>query len=273
MGWLVRRPWNDVLRDISVTAVLMLTYFLIRGLRPDSIDVSVGRSLYIVKFEQSIGIFQEVRWQEVFLPYGHLMTVANFVYAWLHYPVLLAIALWLVIRDGRKFHFLRNVMMVSAVIGIACYWLLPAAPPRLLELYGYDFGFTDTVHGATSNVNYFQPGPFVNDYAAIPSFHFGWIALASAALWISTNSRLVRAFAVFMSVLMWWAVTVTGNHFFFDMVMGGLVVGFSWAFVAWLEQLNLEGFFQKIGLAAPNVPPPPVEFRDESGLIPNTFDQ
>jgi hypothetical protein len=273
LGWLVRRPWQDVLRDIGVTAALMLTYFLIRGLRPDAIDVSVGRSLYIVKFEQSIGIFQEVRWQEIFLPYGDLMTVANFVYAWLHYPVLLAIALWLVIRDGRKFHFLRNVMMVSAVIGIVCYWLLPAAPPRLLALYGYDFGFRDTVHGATSNVNYFQPGPFVNDYAAIPSFHFGWIALASAALWISTNSKIVRAFAVFMSVLMWWAVTVTGNHFFFDMIMGGLVVGFSWAFVAWLEQLNLRGFGQKIGLLPPDVPPPPVEFRDETGLIPNTYDQ
>jgi len=273
LGSLVRRPWPEVLRDISITAALMLTYFLIRGLRPDAIEDSVGRSLYIIKFEQSVGIFQEVRWQEIFLPYDHLMTVANFVYAWLHYPVLLAIALWLVIRDGAKFHFLRNVMMVSAFIGIVCYWLLPAAPPRLLEDYGFDFGFRDTVHGATSNVGYFQPGPFVNDYAAIPSFHFGWIALASAALWITTNSRLVRAFAVFMSVLMWWAVTVTGNHFFFDMIMGGLVVGFSWAFVAWTEQLNFQEFGQKMGLLPPDLPPPPVEFRDEDGLIPNTYDQ
>ncbi|MCA9822183.1 MAG: phosphatase PAP2 family protein, partial [Dehalococcoidia bacterium] len=256
LGSLVRRPWPEVLRDISITAALMLTYFLIRGLRPDAIEDSVGRSLYIIKFEQSVGIFQEVRWQEIFLPYDHLMTVANFVYAWLHYPVLLAIALWLVIRDGAKFHFLRNVMMVSAFIGIVCYWLLPAAPPRLLEDYGFDFGFRDTVHGATSNVGYFQPGPFVNDYAAIPSFHFGWIALASAALWITTNSRLVRAFAVFMSVLMWWAVTVTGNHFFFDMIMGGLVVGFSWAFVAWTEQLNFQEFGQKMGLLPPDLPPP-----------------
>jgi hypothetical protein len=273
LGWLVRRPWQDVLRDITVTAALMLTYFLIRGLRPDAIEDSVGRSLYIIKFEQTLGIYQEVRWQEIFLPYGHLMTIANFVYAWLHYPVLLAIALWLVIRDGAKFHFLRNVMMVSAFIGIVCYWLLPAAPPRLLEEYGFDFGFRDTVHGATNNVGYFQPGPFVNDYAAIPSFHFGWIALASAALWITTSSRLVRAIAVLMSILMWWAVTVTGNHFFFDMIMGGLVVGFAWVFVAWMEQLNLQEFGQKIGLLPPDLPAPPVEFRDESGLIPNTLDQ
>lgn len=272
LGWLVRRPWSDVTRDLGITVALMLTYFLLRGLRPDSIDDSVGRSLYIIKFEQTIGIYHEVRWQELFLPYDHLMSVANFVYAWLHYPVLLAIALWLVVRDGAKFLFLRNVMMVSAAIGIVCYWLLPAAPPRLLALYGYDFGFVDTVHGATSDVNYFQPGLFVNDYAAIPSFHFGWIALASAALWISTNSRMVRAFAVFMSVLMWWAVTVTGNHFFFDMIMGGLVVGFSWAFVAWLQNLNFQEFGERIGLIPPDLPPPHVEYRDESGLIPKAID-
>jgi hypothetical protein len=268
LAGLVRRPWGEVTRDIAVTAALMLTYFLLRGLRPDSIDDSVGRSLYIIKFEQTIGIFHEVRWQEVFLPYEHLMTVANFVYAWLHYPVLLAIALWLVMRDGRKFHFLRNVMMVSALIGIICYWALPAAPPRLLEIYGYDFGFTDTVHGATSDVNYFQPGPFVNDYAAIPSFHFGWIALASAAMWITTNSRLIRGAAVLMSILMWWAVTVTGNHFFFDMIMGGLVVGFSWIFVATMEQLDVRAFAQRVGLVPLDHPGPPWEYRDENGLFP-----
>jgi hypothetical protein len=273
LAGLVRRPWSEVTRDIAVTAALMLTYFLLRGLRPDSIDDSVGRSLYIIKFEQTVGIFHEVRWQEVFLPYEHLMTVANFVYAWLHYPVLLAIALWLVVRDGHKFHFLRNVMLVSAIIGITCYWLLPAAPPRLLEIYGYDFGFTDTVHGATSDVNYFQPGPFVNDYAAIPSFHFGWIALASAAMWITTNSRLIRGAAVLMSILMWWAVTVTGNHFFFDMIMGGLVVGLSWIFVATMEQLDVRGFAQRIGLVALDHPGPPWEYRDENGLFPPAVDR
>jgi hypothetical protein len=117
-------------------------------------------------------------------------------------------------------------------------------------------------------VKYFQPGPFVNDYAAIPSFHFGWIALASAALWITTESRLVRAAAVAMSILMWWAVTVTGNHFFFDMIMGGLVVGFAWVLVASIEQLDLRGFAQRMGLIPLDRPEPPWEYRDENGLFP-----
>jgi hypothetical protein len=42
-----------------------------------------------------------------------------------------------------------------------------------------------------------------------------------------------------MSVVMWWAVTVTGNHYFFDMVMGGVVVILSWMFVRAMGDVRL----------------------------------
>ncbi|MFN0095766.1 MAG: phosphatase PAP2 family protein, partial [Dehalococcoidia bacterium] len=41
----------------------------------------------------------------------------------------------------------------------------------------------------------------------------------------------IRLTAVAMSVVMWWAIVVTGNHYFFDMLMGGAVVGFAWTLV------------------------------------------
>ncbi len=231
--------WKLAALEISGTAAIMVVYFLLRGIRPDSPDGSVARSLALIHFEQRLGLFQEVRLQEAFLDHTWAMHVANVVYAWGHYPVMLAIALWLVIRDPIRFRFVRNVLLVSATIGILSYWIIPAAPPRLMENYGYDFGFIDTVHGGDSGVNYFQPGPFVNDYAALPSFHFGWILLSSMAIWVNTTSRLARAGAVVMSVLMWWAVTVTGNHYFFDMVMGGVVVIVSWLFVRAMGDVHL----------------------------------
>lgn len=230
------RRWRLVASEILGTSVILAIYFLLRGMRPEDIDSSVSRSLHLIQFERRLGIFEEVRIQELFLEYDWLMTIANLVYAWGHYPVLLAIALWLVVKDPVRFRFVRNVMLVSAAIGVVTYWLWPAAPPRLMELHGYDFGFIDTVHGETSNVHYFQPGPFVNNYAALPSFHFGWIALASAAIWVNTENRGVRAGAVAMSVVMFWAITVTGNHYFFDMIFGGVVVAFSWLFVSALSQ-------------------------------------
>ncbi|MFN8506806.1 MAG: phosphatase PAP2 family protein [Dehalococcoidia bacterium] len=227
-----RGRWRLASREVGITAAIMVVYFLLRGIRPEATDQSVARSLALIRFEQRADLFWEVRLQQLFIGWGFLMHVANLVYAWGHYPVMLAIAVWLAIKDPVRFRFIRNVLFVSAFAGLVTYWLLPAAPPRLMELHGYDFGFIDTVHGAASNVHYFQPGPFVNDYAAIPSFHFGWIALSSAAIWINSRSRIVRAGAVAMSVVMWWAITVTGNHYFFDMIFGGLIVAFSWLIVA-----------------------------------------
>ena len=196
LGLTTGRRFRLAAREIVGTAAIMVAYFYLRGIRPDNAESSVSRSLRLIQFEQSIGVFQEVRWQAAFLGHGWLMDIANVVYAWGHYPVMLAIALWLVFKDPVKFRFVRNVLLVSATIGIISYWLIPAAPPRLMEHYGYDFGFIDTVHGATSNVSYFQPGPFVNDYAALPSFHFGWILLSTMAIWSNTSNRYVRGGAV-----------------------------------------------------------------------------
>lgn len=233
----VRAAW--MLIEVTLTALLMLGYFLVRGGRPDNVEESVRRSVHLVRFEQQLGIFQEVRWQQTFIQHDLLMNIANQIYAWGHYPVMLALAVWLMFTNPLRFRFARNVVFVSALAGIVTYYLLPAAPPRLMAMNGYDFGFVDTVHGAASNVDYFQPSAFVNDYAALPSFHFGWLALSSAVLWANTRRRSVKAIAVAMSGVMWWAVTVTGNHYFFDMIFGGTVVAVSWILVGALAQAPL----------------------------------
>jgi hypothetical protein len=233
------KRWGTIAVEVAGSTVLMIAYFLLRGLRPDDIDSSVSRSLHLIRFEQQVGLFQEVRWQEAFIGHEVLMSIANVFYAWGHYPVMLAIGIYLVLKDPLRYRFLRNVLLVSAVLGVVTYYLLPAAPPRLMAAHGYDFGFIDTVHGATSDVAYFNPGPFVNNYAALPSFHFGWIALSSAAIWMNTGRWSLRALAVALSLTMWWAVTVTGNHYFFDMIFGAVVVGVSWLVVAMLAEAPL----------------------------------
>ena len=238
-------PWYLDVRRLGIATVEMFgtvgalfIYFFVRGGRPDDIESSLSRGLQIIDLEKRLGIFTELEWQAAFLPYDTLMDIANQVYAWGHYPVLAAIGTWLAIKNPSRFRFIRNVMLLSGVIGIAAYWLLPTAPPRLIHLSGIDFGFVDTVHGS-ADVVYLQPAPFVNDFAALPSFHFGWIALASAAIWVNTNNPFLRAFAVALSVVMVWAIVVTGNHFFFDMIAGGVVVAVCWILVAYLDRIGV----------------------------------
>ncbi len=223
-------------RDVSAVVAVVLFYFLLRGLAGWDESFAVDITQRLIQFEKSTGIFHEAWVQEVSLRSHAVQEVANFVYAYMHFPVLIAVAVWLWFRQRSQFSFMRNVMYVSMVFGLLFYYLLPAAPPRLMALHGYDLGFVDTVFGGNTAVSYAQPSIILNEYAAIPSFHFGWIALASAALWVNSRSTWLRLVAVLLSVIMSWAIVASANHFFIDMVMGGLIVALSWYIARRLER-------------------------------------
>lgn len=215
-------------RDAAFILLVVLGYFLLRGAAPERQAFAVSVSESIVAFERWLGIFWEPRIQDISIRSHAVQEVANFTYAYLHFPVLAAVAVWLWWKDRDAYRFARNVMFVSMTIGLVWYYLVPVAPPRLLEVHGIDLGFTDTVFGGNTAVVYVQPSYILNEYAAIPSFHFGWIALAAAIVWTNTASRLARGAAIFLVVLMTWAIVATANHFFVDMVLGGGVIAVSW---------------------------------------------
>ena len=217
-----------LVRDWALVGSVIALYFLARGAAPERIDAAVALSRQLVAIEQWLHIFVEPAIQDFSIRHHAVQEVANFVYAYLHFPVLGVVGIWLWLRGRARFLFMRNVMFVSMVIGVAFYYALPAAPPRLLAAYGYDLGFVDTVFGGNTAVSYAQPALVRNDFAAIPSFHFGWIALASTVIWVNTSSRTLRGMAVALTVVMSWAIVASANHFFVDMALGGLVVAVSW---------------------------------------------
>ena len=228
--------WVAFLRDYAFVLVVVGIYFLARGVAPERIDSAVSLTTRLIAIEQSLDVFAEPRIQELSIRSHAVQEVANFIYAYLHFPVLAVVGVWLWWRGRERFLFMRNVMFVSMLIGVIFYYALPAAPPRLMALHGYDLGFTDTVFGGNTAVSYAQPSLIRNDYAAIPSFHFGWIALAAAAIWVNTRSRALRALAVLLSVAMTWAIVASANHLFIDMVLGGAVIAVSWAVASWLRR-------------------------------------
>ena len=64
----------------------------------------------------------------------------------------------------------------------------PVAPPRFLTAYG----FVDTVTEETEAYRVLQPPVFVNQYAAVPSLHFGWNLLMGIAVASLADSRIMR---------------------------------------------------------------------------------
>jgi len=223
-------------RDFGVVLAVIGVYFLLRGAAPDRLGYSVDVTRHLVSFEKTLHVFWEPTVQELSIRSYAVKEFANFTYAYLHFPVLAVVGAWLWWRDRAAFRFMRNVMFASMVIGLVFYWLVPAAPPRLMAAHGYDLGFVDTVFGGNTHVDYAQPSLILNEYAAIPSFHFGWIAMASAAVWVNTRSVTLRAAAVALTVVMTWAIVASANHLFFDMALGGLVIIVSWQVAKRLER-------------------------------------
>jgi hypothetical protein len=215
-------------RDFAIVLAVIGVYFLLRGAAPDRLDVSVRVTNHLIHFERRMGIFWEPAIQEWSIRSHATKEFANFVYAYLHFPVLALAGGWLWFRNRESFLFMRNVMFISMLIGLVFYYAVPAAPPRLMAAHGYELGFIDTVFGGDTAVNYAQPSLILNEYAAIPSFHFGWIAMASAAIWVNTESRALRTVAILLTVVMTWAIVASANHLFIDMALGGAVVAFSW---------------------------------------------
>jgi hypothetical protein len=220
--------WPVFLRDMAIVAGVIGLYFVVRGLAPDRIAQSVELTTWLIAIEQALHVYVEPQVQEISIRSHAVKEVANFIYAYLHFPVLAVVGAWLWWKGRDRFVFMRNVMFISMVIGVVFYYVLPAAPPRLMAMHGYDLGFVDTIFGGDTAVSYAQPSLIRNDYAAIPSFHFGWIALASAAIWVNTESRLLRGVAAALALAMTWAIVASANHLFIDMVLGGLVIAVSW---------------------------------------------
>jgi hypothetical protein len=223
-------------RDFSIVLGVVGVYFLLRGAAPDRLDFSVQVTTFLISFERELGVFWEPQIQEWSLQSHAVKEFANFTYAYLHFPVLALVGAWLWTRDRDAFRFMRNVMFISMVIGLVFYWLVPAAPPRLMAAHGHDLGFVDTVFGGETAVNYAQPSLILNEYAAIPSFHFGWIAMASAAIWVNTRSVTLRSLALALTVVMTWAIVASANHLFIDMALGGLVILASWWMAGRIER-------------------------------------
>lgn len=217
-GW---RSWpvRPLVREVALITGAILAYFGVRNLTAGNVDPAFDNAERIYDLEQDLGIAWEDELQDVVLDNDRLVDVANWVYIWGHWPVILgaAVALFLLRRD--RYVLLRNALFVSGAIGFLFFALFPVAPPRLLDL-----GLVDTVTERSHAYRALQPPGLTNQYAAFPSLHAGWNLLVGIVLVLAFSHVAVRVFAVAMPVAMALAVVMTANHFLLDVPAGAIVV-------------------------------------------------
>jgi len=217
--------------EIAIIIAGVLAYFLVRGLMDGQEAAAVGNADALIRFERAIGIFVEPQIQDWALGMPALGTVANWIYIWGHWPVIVATLVWLLVKHPREYALYRNALLISGGIGLIVFTLYPMAPPRFMP----DWGFLDTVSMHSQSYRILQPPSMVNQYAAMPSLHCGWDLLMGIAIARHAAGR-IRWVGRLLPVLMVAAVVLTANHYFMDAVVGDLLVVASLALATALQR-------------------------------------
>lgn len=208
----------NLLKEVALVIGAYVVYFLVRGLTQGDRSEAVANARKLVELESNIGILWEPSMQAAILGESTLVTIFNWIYVWGHWPVIGGVAIFLFIYRPSTYRLLRNAFFISGGIGLIIFMTFPVAPPRLVSA-----NFVDTVHLYSAAYRVFQPTSLVNQYAAVPSFHFGWNLLIGIALFRQFRSPLVRLIAISMPCLMFLSIVLTANHYILDAVFGGAV--------------------------------------------------
>ncbi|MET8077553.1 bifunctional glycosyltransferase 87/phosphatase PAP2 family protein [Streptomyces sp. NPDC005303] len=146
----------------------------------------------------------------------------DYYYESFHFVVPLSVLAVLYWRRPVDYRWARASLGLATLLALVGFWLYPLAPPRLMPA----LGIIDTVHGVQdfSKPDYGTLTALTNQYAAMPSLHFGWslwcgvvIAVVAPKWWMKGLGLLHPFFTVS-------AIVATGNHWVLDAVGGAAVV-------------------------------------------------
>ncbi len=218
-GFRLRLPREGLARHVMEVLIVVPAYLLygyVRGTVGGRIGGAYERAATLIDIERRLGIFYELSLQQLILNKHVLVQLFNSIYIWFHLPLIILVAIWLYSRHRDNYALYRNAFLISGGIGLIVFGLAPLAPPRLMP------DFQDVIsHSASYYI--FQPPSLVNQYAAMPSMHFGWNLLVATAIYRNASPRPLRWLALVMPLFMLSGVVFTGNHFFLDAAAGAAV--------------------------------------------------
>ncbi|GHI08087.1 membrane protein [Streptomyces cellostaticus] len=146
----------------------------------------------------------------------------GFYYESFHFVVPLTILGVLYWRRPVDYRWARASLGFATFLALIGFWLFPLAPPRLMPT----LGMIDTVHGVQdfSKPDYGTLTALTNQYAAMPSLHFGWALWCGIVIAVIAPKWWMKALGLLHPFLTVSAIVATGNHWVLDAVGGAVVV-------------------------------------------------
>jgi hypothetical protein len=229
---LAERYWR-VIFEILFIVPAYTAYQFVRGNVGGDAGAAFDNASRLIHVERQLGIAHEAFLQQLILPKDWMVDLFNYVYIYGHLPVIIAVAVWLYVNHRQNYALFRNAFLISGLIALIGFSMVPLAPPRYMP----EFGFVDTIIQAKSYY-VLQSPKIVNQYAAMPSLHFGWDLLVALAIGLHTSARWVRRATYVFPFVTLGGIVLTANHYFLDAAAGAVVACLGLA-VAWLLRRSI----------------------------------
>ena len=214
-------------REVAYVVAFYLVYSFVRnqfGSAAVSAETAFSNALAVIDIEEAMGLYVEEEIQDAFLGSRWFIQAWNLFYGTFHFVVTAFAIVYLFRRMPERYVRWRTTLACTTALALIGFATFPLMPPRLLPP---SYGYVDTLatYGGLWSFDSGAMKAVSNQYAAMPSLHFGWSTWCALVLAPAARRTWLRALVVAYPVATLFAIVVTANHFWLDAAGGAVVLG------------------------------------------------
>ncbi|MFE2279115.1 phosphatase PAP2 family protein [Streptomyces sp. NPDC059454] len=210
-----------LVRELLLVAGLFLVYKLGRLAATGHTGEAYRNGHGVWDLERALHLPGEGAVQSLLLHGDGFAHLANTYYAVVHFPATAAFLVWLYLRRPAHYVWARRILAAVTAAALVLHLVFPLAPPRMLAATG----LVDTARVYGPSV-YGPPGTdrLANQFAAMPSLHFGWALMVAVGLLVATRAwwRWLWLLHPLVTLLV---IVGTANHFWLDALAAAALLG------------------------------------------------
>ncbi|MEU7551408.1 phosphatase PAP2 family protein [Streptomyces sp. NPDC044571] len=220
-----------LIRELLLVAGLFAVYKAGRLLATDRTDEAFRNAARIWDAERALHLPGEGVVQRLLLHGGEaapgaggdlLVHTANTYYAAVHFPATVVFLVWLYLRRPGHYLWVRRVLAVLTGAALVLHLAFPLAPPRMLA--AAHLVDTAQVYGPAVYRAAPAADTMANQFAAMPSLHFGWALMLALGMMAATTSRL-RTLWLLHPLVTLLVIVGTANHYWLDAIVATVLLG------------------------------------------------
>ncbi|MDF3302119.1 phosphatase PAP2 family protein [Streptomyces tropicalis] len=216
-----------LVREFLLVAGLFLVYKLGRQVAAGHTGEAYHDARRVWDLERTVHLPGEGAVQSLLLHGTAPAHVANTYYAAVHFPATAAFLVWLYLRRPAHYVWARRVLAAITAAALALHLAFPLAPPRMLaaaHLVDTARVYGPSVYGPPRSDH------LSNQFAAMPSLHFGWALMVAIGLIAATRSRF-RWLWLLHPLLTLLVIVGTANHYWLDSLVAAALLALALAVV------------------------------------------